>query len=85
MLDFRPVDDPAEPMAAEYGLGVGVFHLPNLDRLEHYGHGGYGFGYIAMMLYLPRHQASVALLSNDGGVTIGAVAEPFLKAIDRGL
>jgi D-alanyl-D-alanine carboxypeptidase len=84
MLDFRPVDDPAEPMAAEYGLGVGVFRLPNLDRLQHYGHGGNGFGYIAMMLYLPRHQASVVLLVNDGA-TIAAVAEPFLKAVDRGL
>jgi D-alanyl-D-alanine carboxypeptidase len=84
MLDFRPVDDPAEPMAAEYGLGVGVFRLPNLDRLQHYGHGGNGFGYIAMMLYLPRHQASVVLLVNDGA-TIAAVAEPFLTAVDRGL
>jgi hypothetical protein len=37
-----------------------------------------------MMLYLPRHQASVVLLVNDGA-TIAAVAEPFLKAVDRGL
>jgi D-alanyl-D-alanine carboxypeptidase len=85
MLDFRPVHDPAEPIAAEYGLGVGVFHLPNLDGLEHYGHGGNGFGYIALMLYMPRHQASVVLLTNDGGVTMNAVAEPFLTAVDRGL
>ena len=84
MLDFRPVDDPAEPMAAEYGLGVGVFHLPTLENLEHYGHGGNGFGYIAMMLYLPRHQASVVVLVNDR-VTMDAVAEPFLKAVGRGL
>jgi D-alanyl-D-alanine carboxypeptidase len=84
MLDFRPVDDPAEPMAAEYGLGVGVFHLPTLENLEHYGHGGNGFGYIAMMLYLPRHQASVVLLVNDGA-TIAAAAAPFLTAVDRGL
>jgi D-alanyl-D-alanine carboxypeptidase len=84
MLDFRPVDDPAEPMAAEYGLGVGVFRLPTLENLEHYGHGGNGFGYIAMMLYLPRHQASVVLLVNDGA-TIAAAAAPFLTAVDRGL
>jgi hypothetical protein len=37
-----------------------------------------------MMLYLPRHQASVVLLVNDGA-TIAAVAEPFLTAVDRGL
>src|SRR5512135_1440123 len=43
MLDFRPVHDPAEPMAAEYGLGVGVPRVPNLDHLQHYGHGGNGF------------------------------------------
>lgn len=84
MLDFRPVDDPAEPVAAEYGLGVGVFHLPNLARLQHYGHGGNGFGYVAMMIYLPRHQASVVLLVNDDQ-TMNAVAEPFLKAVARGL
>jgi hypothetical protein len=84
MLDFHPVDDPAEPMAAEYGLGVGVFHLPTLENLEHYGHGGSGFGYIAMMLYLPRHQASVVVLVNDR-VTMDAVAEPFLRAVDSGL
>jgi D-alanyl-D-alanine carboxypeptidase len=84
MLDFRPVADPAEPQAAEYGLGVGVFHLPNLGGLEHYGHGGNGFGYIAMMLYLPRHEASVVLLVNDGA-TIAAAAEPFLQAVDNGL
>jgi D-alanyl-D-alanine carboxypeptidase len=84
MLDFHPVDDPAEPMAAEYGLGVAVFRLPGLDGLEHYGHGGKGFGYVAAMLYLPRHRASVVLLVNDG-VTIDAVAEPFLRAVDEGL
>jgi CubicO group peptidase (beta-lactamase class C family) len=85
MLDFQPVNDPAEPVAAEYGLGVGVPNLPNLSDLEFYGHTGNGFGYVAMMLYLPRHQASVVLLTNDGGATMGAVAEPFLRAVDRGL
>jgi D-alanyl-D-alanine carboxypeptidase len=84
MLDFRPVADPAEPVAAGYGLGVGVFHLPNLDGLAHYGHGGNGFGYVAMMLYLPRHHASVVVLVNDG-VTMDAVVEPFLRAVDDGL
>ncbi|HXH97453.1 MAG TPA: serine hydrolase domain-containing protein, partial [Gaiellaceae bacterium] len=84
MLDFRPVADPAEPVLAEYGLGVGVFHLPNLAGLEHYGHGGHGFGYVAMMLYLPRHNASVVVLVNDG-VTMDAVVEPFLRAVDEGL
>lgn len=84
MLDFQPVDDPAEPMAAAYGLGVGVLHLPKLDDLEHYGHTGSGFGYVALMLYLPRHQASVVVLGNDG-VTVNAVSEPFLRAVDSGL
>ncbi len=85
MLDFRPVDDPAEPVAAGYGLGVGVFHLPDLDGLEHYGHGGSGFGYIAMMVYLPRSQACVVLLTSDGGATMGAAAAPFLRAVDSEL
>jgi hypothetical protein len=72
-------------IAAEYGLGVGVFNLPNLAGLEHYGHGGNGFGYVAMMLYLPRSQACVVLLTNDGGATMSAAAEPFLRAVDKGL
>ena len=84
MIDFRPVHDPAEPMAAEYGLGVGVFDLPGLAGLEHYGHGGNGFGDVALMLYLPRHRASVVVLVNDK-VTIDAVGVPFLRAVDRGL
>ena len=84
MLDFRPVDDPAEPFAAAYGLGVGVPRVPNLDDLEYYGHSGGGFGYVALMLHLPRHQASVVLLGNDG-VTISVAAEPFLQAVDKGL
>jgi D-alanyl-D-alanine carboxypeptidase len=84
MLDFQPVDDPAEPVAAAYGLGVGVPHVPNLSNLEFYGHTGSGFGYMALMLYLPRHQASVVLLVNDG-VTMNAAAEPFLRAVNSGL
>lgn len=42
------------------------------------------FGYVALMLYLPRHQASVVVLGNDG-VTVNAVSEPFLRAVDSGL
>jgi hypothetical protein len=38
-----------------------------------------------MMLYLPRSQACVVLLTNDGGATMGAAAEPFLQAVDKGL
>ena len=79
------VGDPVEPVAAAYGLGVGVFHLPTLENLEHYGHGGNGFGYVAMLLYLPRSQACVVLLTNDGGGTMGAAAAPFLRAVDSGL
>jgi D-alanyl-D-alanine carboxypeptidase len=85
MLDIQPVDDPAEPFAAAYGLGVGVIRVPNLDDLEYYGHSGNGFGYVALMLYLPRSQACVVLLTNDGGATMGAAAAPFLRAVDSGL
>jgi hypothetical protein len=85
MLDFQPVDDPAEPIAAAYGLGVGVPNLPKLSDLGFYGHTGSGFGYVALMLYLPRHEACVVLLTNDGGATMGAAVEPFLQAVDKGL
>jgi CubicO group peptidase (beta-lactamase class C family) len=85
MLDLRPVADPAEPMAAEYGLGVGVLRIPDLEGFEHYGHTGNGFGYVAAMLYLPRSQACVVLLTNDGGATMGAAAAPFLQVVDKGL
>ena len=36
------------------------------------------------MLYLPRSQACVVLLSNDGGFTLGAASAPFLGAVDSG-
>jgi CubicO group peptidase (beta-lactamase class C family) len=85
MLDFRLADDPAEPVAAEYGLGVGVLRIPDLEGFEHYGHTGNGFGYVAAMLYLPRFPACVVLLTNDGGATMGAAAAPFLQAVDKGL
>jgi hypothetical protein len=38
-----------------------------------------------MLLYLPRSQACVVLLTNDGGGTMGAAAAPFLRAVDSGL
>lgn len=85
MLDIQPVDDPAEPMAVAYGLGVGVIRVPNLDDLGYYGHSGSGFGYVTVMFYLPRSQACVVLLTNDGGATMSDAAAPFLRAVDSEL
>lgn len=85
MLDFRKADDPAEPMGASYGLGTGTFNIPGISGIEHYGHGGNGFGYVVMMLYLPKRQASVVIMTNDQGATMSTVGAAFLQAVDRGL
>jgi len=85
MLDFRTADDPREPMAASYGLGTGTFDAPGLSAIEHYGHGGNGIGYVVAMIYLPRHHASVVLMTNDRGATMGTTAGAFFEAVDDGL
>jgi CubicO group peptidase (beta-lactamase class C family) len=85
MLDFRVADDPKEPMAARYGLGTGVFNIPGLSGIEHYGHGGNGIGYVVAMLYLPQREACVVLLTNDRGATMSTTAAAFLQAVDRGI
>ena len=85
MLDFRTADDPKEPLAARYGLGTGVFNIPGLSAIEHYGHGGDGIGYVGTMLYLPQREACVVLLTNDRGATMSTTAAPFIEAVDRGI
>jgi len=91
MLAFIPASDPTEPMAAEYGLGVGKFNFKlvapgnsRLAHLEHYGHSGSVIGYDALMIYLPEHHATVAVLFNENA-TIGFTAGPLLEAVDRNL
>ncbi len=84
MLEFRTADDPAEPMAASYGLGTGTFNLPGVSGIESYGHGGNGLGYVVAMLYLPRRAASIVLMTNDRGATMSTTAAAFLEAVDRG-
>jgi D-alanyl-D-alanine carboxypeptidase len=84
--------DPTEPMAAEYGLGVGKFNLKlastgntsRLANLNHYGHGGNGIGYNAMMIYLPDHHATVVALFNENA-TINTTIGPLLEVVDRNL
>jgi D-alanyl-D-alanine carboxypeptidase len=85
MLDFRTADDPREPMAAAYGLGTATFNIPGAAGLDAYGHGGNGLGYVVAMLYLPRRDASVVIMTNDRGATMGTTAAAFLEAVDRGL
>jgi D-alanyl-D-alanine carboxypeptidase len=91
MLAFIPASDPTEPMAAEYGLGVGKFNFKlvapgnsRLAHLEHYGHSGSVIGYDALMIYLPEHHATVVALFNENA-TIGFTAGPLLEAVDRNL
>ncbi len=91
MLTFIPATDPTEPLATQYGLGVGKLNLklasqgdPRLSRLEHYGHTGSTIGYDAMMIYLPQHNATVVALFNNNG-TIDFIAGPLLEAVDHNL
>jgi D-alanyl-D-alanine carboxypeptidase len=90
MLSFVPASDPTEPLAAEYGLGVGKFNFEvatgnsRLADLEHYGHSGNVIGYNALMIYLPQHHATVVALFNEN-FTIASTAGPLLEVIDRNL
>jgi hypothetical protein len=90
MLSFVPASDPTEPLAAEYGLGVGKFNFEvatgnsRLADLEHYGHSGNTIGYNALMIHLPQHHATVVALFNEN-TTIATTAGPLLEVIDRNL
>jgi D-alanyl-D-alanine carboxypeptidase len=86
MLTFVPATtDPTEPMVLAYGLGVAKFRgVPELEGLDHYGHGGSGIGYDALMIYLPQHQATVVALFNENA-TIDVTAGPLLDVVDRNL
>jgi len=91
MLSFVPASDPTEPLAAEYGLGVGKFNFEEvapgnsrLADLEHYGHSGNVIGYNALMIYLPQHHATVVALFNEN-FTIATTAGPLLEVVDRNL
>ena len=90
-LAFIPASDPTEPLVAEYGLGVGKFNFKlvspgnsRLAHLEHYGHSGSVIGYDALMIYLPKHHATIAALFNENA-TIGFTTGPLLEAVDRNL
>ncbi len=88
MLSFVPASDPTEPLAAEYGLGVGKFNFEvatgnsRLADLEHYGHSGSVIGYDALMIYLPQHHATVVALFNEN-FTIASTAGPLLEVVDE--
>ena len=85
MLTFIPANDPTEPLAAAYGLGVGKLNLgAGFEHLDHYGHTGNWIGYDALMIHLPQHHATVVALFNDNA-TIGSTAGPLLEAVDRNL
>ena len=63
MLDFyRPT--PGEPCSG-YGLGVWEWKSELLGGARAWGHGGWGFGWIAALAYFPEYQVSMAILMND--------------------
>jgi len=62
MLDFhRPVTD--EPPITGYGLGTEEISFTGLIRP--YGHLGYHYGYMAAMLYFPKRNTSLVVLTNE--------------------
>lgn len=63
MLDFhRPT--PREPYSG-YGLGVWEWKRELLGGVQAWGHGGWGFGWIAALIYFPENTVSIAILMND--------------------
>jgi D-alanyl-D-alanine carboxypeptidase len=83
MTAFRVADDPDEPLAVEYGLGLGRFALPVLTDVNHYGHSGLSFGYITAMIYLQDTDTCVTFMVNDR-ITVEFTADALLETVISG-
>ncbi len=84
MIDFhRPTPD--EPPYTGYGLGLGEIAVKGF--IQAYGHLGYHYGYISGMLYLPRLDTAVVVLTNENnlpyqyGVAFGLIGVLLLRQI----
>ena len=74
MIDFqRPT--PGEPCSG-YGLGLWEWKRELLGGAQAWGHGGWGFGWLAALIYFPENGVSLAILMNDNNekcmISIGA-------------
>jgi D-alanyl-D-alanine carboxypeptidase len=82
MLDFhRPT--PGEPCSG-YGLGVWEWKNELLNGVQAWGHGGWGFGWIAALIYFPENKISMAILMNDNNerclISIGTSLWNIIKS-----
>jgi len=73
----RPAPHPA--FSTGYGLGTQEF---SLGRLVMWGHLGYGY-YLSSMMYIPKHSASIVVLTNDNNfISINLSAIALLMAME---
>ena len=63
MLDFNRHSIPGRATAG-YGLGIGLFYLPEFNGTESYGHGGENPGYRMSMLYFPNEDIHFIIMLN---------------------
>lgn len=80
MLDFVPT--PENFGARGYGLGITQFFLSFAAGQESIGHTGAYIGHIAIMVYLPNHQVSIAVLVNDeNGDCLYGIKDALIQVI----
>lgn len=82
MLTFHSPCTGEEDLCAGYGLGVTKFQPALVNDLVAWGHGGDGFGYASICLYLPDYGVSIGIMENiEGTEAMPSVLSSFLSII----
>jgi D-alanyl-D-alanine carboxypeptidase len=86
MLAFHSPCTGEESLVAGYGLGVTKFQPAVVNNLRAWGHGGDGFGYLAICMYLPDYGVSIGVMENiEGGRSMPSVISGILEIISNHL
>jgi D-alanyl-D-alanine carboxypeptidase len=82
MLAFHSPCTGEEFVSAGYGLGVTSFQPGIINNLVAWGHGGDGFGYASVCIYLADYGVSIGIMDNtDDGQAMPSILSSFLKII----
>ena len=82
MLTFHFPCTGEEFLAAGYGLGVTKFQPGMFNNLVVWGHGGDGFGFTSLCLYLPDYGVSIGIMDNtDDAEALPSILSSILDII----
>ncbi|MFC2123423.1 serine hydrolase domain-containing protein [Bacteroidota bacterium] len=82
MLAFHSPCTGEEFLSAGYGLGVSLFQPELVNNMVAWGHGGDGFGYSSVCIYLADYGVSIGIMDNtDGGQAMPSILSGFLSII----